>query len=197
MAHGFVQQSRGRLEIESDPGNGALIRLIFPAVSEAVERSVSRLAAASPSPVHSDPAPVNGARILLVEDNLEVQALGKEILSDAGYRVTTASSGDEGLAVFMAAPDAFDLLFSDIVMPGGRNGIVLAEHARRLRPDLPVLLTTGYNEDLLAEGPARPSLDVVGKPYRRAELLDRVRQALAKRAPEVRRTPSDFGSAEA
>lgn len=197
MAHGFVQQSRGRLEIESEPGKGALIRLIFPAVPGAAERSVPELSAAAAGPAPADPAPKNEARILLVEDDLEVQALGAEILRSAGYRVTTASSGDEGLAVLAAAPDAFDLLFSDIVMPGGSNGIVLAENAKRLRPELPVLLTTGYNEDLLAEGPARPSLDVIGKPYRRAELLDRIRQALAKLSPDVRRTPSDFGSAEA
>lgn len=197
MAHGFVQQSRGRLEIESEPGQGALIRLIFPVTPEAVARPVAAIHATTALPSQADTAPANGARILLVEDNPEVQALGREILAGAGYQVTTASSGDEGLAIFAAAPDDFDLLFSDIVMPGGLNGIVLAEEVRRQRPDLPVLLTTGYNEDLLAEGPARPSLDVIGKPYRRVELLDRVRQALAERSPGVRRTPSDFGSAEA
>jgi len=109
-------------------------------------------------------AAAGSARILLVADNPEVQALGREILSSAGYLVTTASSGDEGLAIFTQEPAAFDLLFSDIVMPGGRNGIVLAEDIRRLRPELPVLLTTGYNEDLLAEGPARPSLASLANP---------------------------------
>ncbi|WP_205686760.1 histidine kinase famiy protein [Caulobacter flavus] len=195
MAHGFVQQSRGRLEIESEPGQGALIRLIFPVAPEATPR-VPAPPAASPAPGPIEVA-ADGARILLVEDNPEVQALAREILASAGYQVTTASSGDEGLAIFSSAPETFDLLFSDIVMPGGRNGIVLAEEVRRLRPELPVLLTTGYNEDLLVEGPARPSLDVIGKPYRRVELLDRVRQALAQTEPSPRRTPSDFGSAEA
>jgi PAS domain S-box-containing protein len=197
MAHGFVQQSRGRLEIESEPGQGALIRLLFPVAPDAVARPLTGTVATTALASGPDAAPSNGARILLVEDNPEVQALGREILDSAGYRVTTASSGDEGLAIFTATPDDFDLLFSDIVMPGGRNGIVLAEEVRRLRPELPVLLTTGYNEDLLAEGPARPSLDVLGKPYRRVELLDRVRQALAERSPNPRRTPSDFGAAEA
>ncbi|WP_199229229.1 PAS domain-containing protein [Caulobacter endophyticus] len=196
MAHGFVQQSRGRLEIESEPDHGALIRLIFPVAPEAIARTIRAPASVAALPAQVDQPSPDGARVLLVEDNPEVQALGREILSAAGYSVTTASSGDEGLAVFAAAPDAFDLLFSDIVMPGGRNGIVLAEDVRRLRPEIPVLLTTGYNEDLLAEGPARPSQNVIGKPYRRAELLDRVRQALANLSPDVRRTPSDFGSAE-
>ncbi len=197
MAHGFVQQSRGRLEIESEPGQGSLIRLIFPVAPEATAKPATAPAATAVLPARADTAPGDGARILLVEDNPEVQALGWEILEGAGYRVITASSGDEGLAIFTAAPDDFDLLFSDIVMPGGRNGIVLAEEVRRLRPDLPVLLTTGYNEDLLTQGPERPSLDVIGKPYRRVELLDRVSQALADLSPQVRRIPSDFGSAEA
>ncbi|WP_297510803.1 histidine kinase famiy protein [uncultured Caulobacter sp.] len=197
MAHGFVQQSRGRLEIESEVGQGALIRMIFPAAADAVARPV-RGPTASPAIAAPVEAPSPGAaRILLVEDNPEVQALAREILTAEGYGVTLAASGDEGFTTFAAAPDQFDLLFSDIVMPGGRNGIVLAEDVRRLRPDLPVLLTTGYNEDLLVEGPARPSLDVIGKPYRRAELLDRVRQALGQSPGGVRRTPSDFGSAEA
>jgi len=197
MAHGFVQQSRGRLEIESEPGKGALIRLIFPVAPDAAARPLTTNSATTALPNGADPAPAKGARILLVEDNQEVQALGREILESSGYQVTTASSGDEGLEIFTAAPADFDLLFSDIVMPGGRNGIVLAEAVRRLRPELPVLLTTGYNEDLLVEGPARPSLDVIGKPYRPVELLDRVRQALADLSPDVRRNPSDFGSAEA
>ena len=196
MAHGFVQQSRGRLEIESREGEGALIRMIFPASPEAAPRPLSRPAPKVEEPA-SAPQAQNGARILLVEDNPEVQALALEILTEEGYRVTTAASGDEGFAIFSADPDAFDLLFSDIVMPGGRNGIVLADDVRRLRQDLPVLLTTGYNEDLLVEGPARPSLDVIGKPYRRAELRDRIRQALGQLGGAPRRTPSDFGSAEA
>lgn len=63
-------------------------------------------------------------------------------------------------------------------MPGGINGIVLAGEIARRAPDLPVLMTTGYNEELVAEGPMRAGLDVLGKPYRRSDLLDRVRQAL-------------------
>jgi FixJ family two-component response regulator len=63
-------------------------------------------------------------------------------------------------------------------MPGGINGIVLAAEIAKRAPDLPVLMTTGYNEELVAEGPMRAGFDVLGKPYRRSDLLDRVRQAL-------------------
>jgi CheY-like chemotaxis protein len=71
-----------------------------------------------------------------------------------------------------------DLLFTDLVMPGSMNGLVLAERVREHRPDVAVLLTTGYNEELLAEGPSARGWDVLGKPYRHTELADRVRAAL-------------------
>ena len=73
------------------------------------------------------------------------------------------------------------------------NGIVLAAEIARRAPDLPVLMTTGYNEELVAEGPTRAGLDVLGKPYRRSDLLDRVRQALNRRGStvgETGRTPT-------
>lgn len=199
MAHGFVQQSRGRLEIDSVVNEGTRITLLFPVahgVGLPTESSTPTPTVAALPPAPAEPQS-DGARILVVEDNAEVRELANEILTAQGYRVTTANSGDEGLAVFERSPEAFDMLFSDIVMPGGLNGISLAERVKARRPELPVLLTTGYNEDLLIEGPARPSQDVIGKPYRRAELLDRIAQALAQAAPGERRTPSDFGAAQA
>ncbi len=77
------------------------------------------------------------------------------------------------------------------------NGIQLAERLAELDPDLPILLTTGYNDDLSAADPDRGSLDVLGKPYRKTELTDRVRQALNGTAARERRKASDFGAAEA
>jgi CheY-like chemotaxis protein len=137
-----------------------------------------------------------GSHILVVEDSIEVLELAREILEGAGYRITTAESGDAALAIFEAIGDTLDLVFTDLVMPGGINGIVLAQEISRRAPGLPVLMTTGYNEELVAEGPLRHGLDVLGKPYRRSELVDRVQQALSQRRPEQLRRPSDFGSAE-
>jgi PAS domain S-box-containing protein len=195
MAHGFVQQSRGRLEIDSAPGKGTTLRLLFPVARGEVK---SAPVAAAPRSDRADAAAPASAHILVVEDNLEVLELAREILHGAGYQVTTATSGDEGLAVFERTPEAFDLLFSDLVMPGGMNGISLAAEINRRRPDIPVLLTTGYNEELVIDGPSRPAMDVVGKPYRRTELIDRVRQALERRGEDKpRRNASEFGAAEA
>jgi PAS domain S-box-containing protein len=197
MATGFVQQSRGRLEIESRLGEGTTVRLIFPVSQHKAEPL------AAPRAQSSVPrallAEGGSEHILVVEDSDDVLDLATEILTGAGYRVSTARNGDEGLARFREAePGSFDLLFTDLVMPGGMNGMGLAEEIAKLDPELPVLMTTGYNEELVASGPERPSRDVLGKPYRRAELLDRVRQAIngRGRSPE-RRKASEYGAVEA
>ncbi|WP_085808902.1 PAS domain-containing protein [Sphingomonas sp. TZW2008] len=194
MASGFVQQSRGRLEIESVVGQGTQVRMLFPIARDPVTEP----------PEAPQPAPDAGSRgrgsahILVVEDSPEVLALSREILEEVGYRVTSAETGDAALKLFEATePDTFDLLFTDLVMPGSINGIVLADRIGALAPELPVLMTTGYNEELVIEGPRQSGLDVLGKPYRRSDLLDRVAQALNRRGPRMpRRRPSDFGSAE-
>lgn len=193
MATGFVEQSRGRMEIESKVGEGTIVRLLFPV---ATMDEVADLAAPSTAPVA---ASRGTAHILLVEDNAEVRALAQENLEDAGYRVSAAENGDTGLAMFerAMADDPVDLLFTDLVMPGTMNGIALADRVAELSPGLPILMATGYNEELVAEEPLRSGRDVLGKPYRKFELLDRVAQALAKHGPQgERRSPSDFGAAE-
>jgi len=196
MASGFVQQSRGRLEIESKPNQGALIRMLFP-ITAVSEEALDR-------PAHLQGVPAIGDRragehLLVVEDSAEVLELAQEILGGAGYRVTTAESGEAALKLFeQTAAGTFDLLFTDLVMPGGINGLILAEEITRRDPTIGVLLTTGYNEELVVSGPDRPQKDVLGKPYRRSELLDRVRQSLDNRAGQAadRRTPSEYGAAE-
>lgn len=194
MASGFVQQSRGRLEIESEPNKGTTIRMLFPVASDAHDLPPERQRDTLPKTASGG----SGAHILVVEDSPEVLALAREILEEVGYRITTAETGEDGLASFQAAPEgSIDLVFTDLVMPGGINGIVLAQEIAKIAPDVPVLMTTGYNEELVAEGPLRSGLDVLGKPYRRTDLLDRVRQALNRRGDGgPRRNPSDYGAAE-
>jgi PAS domain S-box-containing protein len=191
MVHGFVQQSGGRLEIESELGRGALITLSFPA-AEAVR--------APPRPTRRPPAPAPAADVtrplvLVVDDNAEIAALAEETLLDAGYEVETFSSGEAALAGFARQDRRVALVFSDVVMPGGMNGLDLADELRRRDPALPVLLTTGYNDEMALEGPRPRAMDVIGKPYSPAELLDRVREAIRIPPLTARRTPSDFGPA--
>ncbi len=197
MAHGFVQQSGGRLEIESEPGRGTTVRMIFPKVPlEKVDQDTTQ----APSGYQS--RPVNQAArplILIVDDSPEIAAAAEESLTDLGYRVTVAHDAEEALRRFeeaQASGDPFRLVFSDVLMPGGANGLVLAEWVRARDPNVPVLLTTGYNDEMSLDGPRSGSLEVLGKPYRRSELIDRVQAALrhgARTGPG--RETSDFGPA--
>ena len=195
MVHGFLQQSRGRLEIESEVGRGTTVRMILP-VHEGDAEPSSPPSEAVPAPTKTAP-PKEGPVILVVEDNEDVLALAREHLLDLGYQVLTANDGEEALSVLERVEKKIDLLFTDLIMPGSINGLALADQLRREAPHVPVLLTTGYNEEL-ARGANIPGLDVLAKPYRRAELADRVRSALARTgSPGLRRRPSDFGAAEA
>lgn len=175
MVHGFVQQSRGRLEIESEAGRGTTIRMIFPTAAHAAtvpEKPVVRAPAVQPD------GPAGAAEtILVVEDSDDVLDLARGHLTKLGYNVLVARSGEEAIRAFEQAEGKVDLLFTDLVMPGGMNGLVLTQRLQKRSADLPVLLTTGYNEELVAEGPQVSGMDVLGKPYRRSELADRVRAA--------------------
>ncbi|OJU11806.1 MAG: hybrid sensor histidine kinase/response regulator [Caulobacterales bacterium 68-7] len=191
MAQGFVQQSGGRLEIESEVGRGTTVRMLFPVTRDKVEPPVP--SGFTPTTTTTE----RRQRILLVEDSPEIRALAEETLRELGYEVVGFASGEEALEAF-EADDRFDLVFSDIVMPGGMNGLVLAEAIQARRPDVPILLTTGYNDELALDGPRAGAMDVLGKPYRRNELVNRVQAALrsgARSGPG--RRASDFGAAEA
>ena len=199
MAHGFVQQSGGRLEIDSEPGRGTTIRMIFPQWSEREDtQSASRQPGYQAKPVENLAAP---PLILVVDDSHEIAEMAQEALTDIGYRVVVAYNAEDALVRFdeaQASSDPFKLVFSDVLMPGGANGIVLAEQVRDRSPSTPVVLTTGYNDEMSLNGPQAAALEVLGKPYKRSELIDRIQAALrrvARTGPE--RQTSDFGHAQA
>jgi CheY-like chemotaxis protein len=181
MVHGFVQQSLGRLEIESDRGKGTTIRMLFPAAETQAQASLQP----SRDPVQAEPRG-QAETILVVEDSNDVLDLAREHLTALGYTVLSARDADEALSVFEKAEGKIDLLFTDLVMPGSMNGLALADVVRERSPGIGILLTTGYNDDLLTEGKASAGADVIGKPYRRTELADRVRAALNNRGKERR-----------
>jgi len=168
MVHGFVQQSRGRLEIDSTPGQGTTVRMVFPI-------DASRAAAAE-APAGTGAAQESAkARILVVEDNEDVRELAETMLASAGYAVVSAPSGERALSLLDEGGEV-DLVFTDVMMPGGMNGLQLADQVRARRPGTPVLVTTGYMDEL---PPARgKALDILGKPYRQEDLLARVRAIL-------------------
>lgn len=170
MVYGFVKQSGGSVQIESVVGEGTTVRLSFPATDGA-----EGLASHEAAPAEERPGTET---ILIVDDRADVAELARAILRDYGYGTLMAQHGREALEILADHPE-IDLLFSDLIMPGGMDGLSLAREARRRHPDLRILLTTGYAEASLERtGIERPEFDILNKPYRRAELIRRVRAAL-------------------
>jgi PAS domain S-box-containing protein len=176
MVHGFVQQSHGRLEIESEPGKGTQVHMIFPAADSGADLSPNPLKKIDePYDKRADAADSKPS-VLVVEDNEDVRELAQSVLGSAGYVVRTAASGEQALDLVKGGVRV-DLLFTDVIMPGGMNGLELVEKLRQQRPELPVLVTTGYMDELPARERGR-GLDILAKPYRHEDLLERVRAAL-------------------
>ncbi|WP_419898345.1 histidine kinase famiy protein [Roseomonas sp. USHLN139] len=171
MVHGFVRQSGGGLRLRSVEGEGTVLQLVFPALAEAARPVAPRSLPAAGMPGQET--------ILLVEDRADVAELAQEILEDLGYRVLRAAEAEAALAVLDGA-QGIDLLFSDLVMPGPMNGVMLAREARRRRPRLKVLLTTGYAGAATAGGQDGRPLEfaMIGKPYGRLELSRQLRLVL-------------------
>ncbi|MGZ6018309.1 MAG: ATP-binding protein, partial [Phenylobacterium sp.] len=179
QVYGFVRQSEGEVQLHSTVGQGTTFALRLP-VSEEPD---GRVEADAP------PVTVEGGRerILVVEDDPTVLTLTLDMLSGLGYQVVSATNANEALEVIQSnAP--IDLLFSDVVMPGGVSGVSLARTARELRPDLRVLLTSGYvGEGAVMETKEFPLLD---KPYETRLLSAKLRKLLDHPVTRRRRPPA-------
>ncbi len=170
MVYGFAKQSSGHVSISSEPGQGTTVRLYLPRSAEAPESRVTDEREAD--------APGGDESILLVEDDDLVRAHVQAQLSALGYRVTSVENG-LGAVAALSGESRFDLLFTDVVMPGGMSGMELAERVAALRPDLPVLFTSGYPEDEIGpENTARLGPQILRKPYRRQDLAAHIRRML-------------------
>ncbi len=169
MVYGFAKQSGGHVKIYSELGSGTTVRMYLPRAATVHEEA--------PAPV---PHPVagGGETVLLVEDDALVRRFAEETLTSLGYRVIGASNGPAALSVLANRPD-IDLLFTDVVMPGGMSGRQLAEAALELRPGLRVLYTSGYTENaIIHHGRLDPGLRLLSKPYKRADLARALRDVL-------------------
>lgn len=175
IVQGFAIQSGGFAHITSEVGVGTSVQMLFPVDHQSgTEISFSRPKGVLPR------APVASARILLAEDKAEVLSLLFHFLTDAGYTVEAATSGDNALKVF-DEKGPFDLLVTDIVMPGQLSGLLLARACRQALPDLPVIFLTGYADQSTFHGDGlRPDDRRLLKPVPKSELLDAVEQVLSK-----------------
>jgi PAS domain S-box-containing protein len=191
MVHGFVQQSHGRLEIDSKPGQGTKVTMIFPIADDAGGRAGE--AAEGAEAAGSDKAGRRKSCVLVVEDNDDVRELAEQVLEMEGYAVQSAASGEQALDLLRQDAQV-DLLFTDVIMPGGMNGLELVERTRALRPGLPVLVTTGYMDEL-PQGGRGGGLDILAKPYRQDDLLERVRKTLERDRERPGAAPAQAGTA--
>ena len=171
MIYGFVTQSGGYLAIDSEEGRGTTVRLYLPRLTEPAEAGAARGRA-------REPIPRGQETILVVEDDPLVRGYVVAQLASLGYATLTAGTGTEALRLVDQGA-AFDLLFSDIIMPGGMNGRDLALAVAARRPDVRVLFTSGYSDDVVAAD-GRPDGDalLLAKPYRKPDLARMVREAL-------------------
>jgi len=168
MVYGFVRQSGGDLRMESEPGGGTTVTLYFPEAADGREHDDAVRAAA--------PQATAAETILVVEDEARLRRYAARTLSAAGYRVLEASGAAAARELLMTHTEV-ELLFTDIVMPGGTSGLELADWVGRHYPGTGVLLTTGYSDQ--AARAVDGGYSILSKPYGETGLLAAVRQALS------------------
>lgn len=170
MVYGFIKQSNGHIKIYSELTRGTSIKMYLPRADGTV---------AAEATVDAPSLAFGNERLLVVEDNDDVRARIVEILSSLGYSVDEASDGAAGLAKFEAAPNPYDLLLTDVVMPGPVGGKALADMVLSRWPGTPVVFMSGYTEDAIThQGRLNAGVRLLAKPFRRHELAQMIRQAL-------------------
>ncbi|MBP1124850.1 MULTISPECIES: ATP-binding protein [Pseudomonas] len=169
---GFAKQSGGNIDVASTPGQGTVFTLYLP--------QVEGEARAQP-PAEEQPLTLiqnNALRhVLIVEDNLEVGRFANQILQDLGYQTTWATDAEQALALVGADAMVFDAIFSDVVMPG-ITGVAMAKMLRQQRPELPVVLTSGYSDELADSG--YEGFEFLPKPYSADQVARILARALAQ-----------------
>jgi signal transduction histidine kinase/CheY-like chemotaxis protein len=167
QAHGFAKASGGIVRIASSPGHGTLVSLFLPRTLK-TPAYIPQLTSQA-----IDDTAIAAGEVLVVEDDDEVAALTVDMINQLGYCTTRVASAEAALGA-LADRRAVDIVFSDVMMPGRMNGVELAQEIRRRRPNLPVLLTSGYVEAARRNAGAQ-RIKIIPKPYR----IDELRDALA------------------
>jgi CheY-like chemotaxis protein len=170
MVYGFVKQSGGHIKIYSEEGQGTTLKIHLPVAHDSADQDV----------MAQGPAAIDGGceTILAVEDDPLVRQYVMAQIESLGYTVLMAGSAAEALAIVDKGAD-FDLLFTDVIMPGGMNGSQLADEIRKRRTGVKVLFTSGYTENALVhEGRLRGDVMLLAKPYRKADIARSIRTAL-------------------
>jgi PAS domain S-box-containing protein len=168
MVYGFIKQSQGHIKIYSEPNKGTTVKMYLPKSGRREETRPQLPASAGALPAR--------ATILVVEDNDMIRRFAREQLTEVGYRVLEAANADDALNLLREEAN-IDLLFVDIVMPGGMNGKQLADLVRRKIPNVRILYTSGYTANaIIHQGRLDSGAYLLNKPYTRADLLRMIRR---------------------
>jgi PAS domain S-box-containing protein len=171
MVYGFVKQSNGQVTINSEEGVGTTVTLYLPKSEITVQED--------PSVAQDEPPAAGGETILVVEDD-EVRALTVTLLSNLGYKIVEAVDAAAAFESLESSPE-IDMLFSDVVLPGGKSGPELAAEVLQRWPGIAVLHASGYTEHAaLHHGRLQDGVGLLNKPYRKVDLARMVREALDK-----------------
>jgi PAS domain S-box-containing protein len=172
MVYGFVKQSNGHVSIYSELGLGTTVRIYLPHVATSGQKPPDQIP-------DEQSIPRGHETILVAEDDPFVRSSVILRIESLGYSVVAAVNGNDALLKLRAHPE-IDMLFTDIVMPAGMNGWELADQARQIRPGLPVVYSSGYALEMLAQQGRAPAQSIIlVKPYRKVELAERLREALS------------------
>jgi CheY-like chemotaxis protein len=171
QVYGFVKQSGGHVKIYSELGQGTSVKIYLPRLKDAVRVE-------APDEALSAPEAAEEETILVLEDDDDVRAYSVEILRELGYRVIEAHDGPSALRL-LERQFRLDLLFTDVVLPGGMTGAQVAAKAREAKPDLKVLFTTGYARNAIVHhGRLDRGVQLITKPFSMSDLATRVRDVL-------------------
>jgi CheY-like chemotaxis protein len=176
VVHGIVRNLKGMIQVESSPGKGSMFRIWFPAIqAHNIQDSKEKQQA-------------HGGRehVLLVDDEVDVVAMCKQMLERLGYRVTDCTSSESALELFRSNPSVYDVVITDMAMPK-MTGDRLASAMMKIRPDLPVILCTGYSEKLNEEAAQLIGIQrYLIKPVSRNQLTSAIREVLDGKGSKVK-----------
>jgi len=168
VVHGIVRSHKGHIEVYSEPGKGSAFHIYLPMIEDK----------ARDKRITDQPVPGGKERILLVDDEIQIVEMMSYVLGHLGYTVSARTSSLEALEIFRSSPQSFDLVITDMTMPN-MTGLELSEELMRIRPDIPILLCTGFSERVTEKKIKESGIrELLMKPAPIKEIADAVRRIL-------------------
>jgi PAS domain S-box-containing protein len=173
VVYGIIKKHNGWINVYSEPGHGTVMKIYLPATKEIIEEKITQ-------PVETITYTGHGEMILIVEDNTEVRKFTELVLRQNGYVTVSAATASQAMEIFLRDKGQINLVISDVILPD-RNGVVLAEEMLREKPEVSVLLCSGYAEETLIQSiKANKKFHFLQKPYQVHNLLKEMRRILSE-----------------